>query len=403
MTRSSNLELVEPYKEPERVLYSLRKLFKTTSLTSSSLLEFELFSDHKSQFKEEVTEAMTNPTMEEKFLSKSCPPARTAKRMEAINNFQQELDETLYQAWERFKELLLRCPQHYLTDIHEGDTMALIKDSRVIFPFPGRLKRYGYDVMEVSKDLENLQVGSTESITRMRRLIKEKSRIEEEIETKTDEFIKSSVENLVPNPSEFEDERHFEIYLNPLFDEEIISTKIDPHHFNAESDLIESLLNQDSSIISSLKIDYLLDEFTSELILLKSIPLGIDEADCDPEEEIRLIEKLLYDNSSPRPPKEVIFENSNATIESFSPAPILVEDSNSLRDEIDLILTSDDSMPPGIEDDDYDSERDIVEELLSNDSLLIPENQSFYFDILSSPALMRNHRMMMKLSPIQEF
>ncbi|GKC40444.1 hypothetical protein Tco_1052828 [Tanacetum coccineum] len=45
-----------------------------------------------------------------KFLSKYCPPARTAKKMEEINNFQQEPDENLYQAWERFKELLMKCP-----------------------------------------------------------------------------------------------------------------------------------------------------------------------------------------------------------------------------------------------------------------------------------------------------
>nr|GFB54710.1 hypothetical protein [Tanacetum cinerariifolium] len=67
-------------------------------------------------------------------------------------------------------------------------------------------------------------------------------------------------------------------------------------------------------------IDSLLDEFAGELILLKSIPPGIDEADCNPEEEIRLIKKLLYDNSSPRPPEEFIFENSDAAIESFSPS-----------------------------------------------------------------------------------
>nr|GEU86040.1 hypothetical protein [Tanacetum cinerariifolium] len=140
--------------------------------------------------------------------------------------------------------------------------------------------------------------------------------------TKSNEFIKSSVENLVPNPSEskckhecdvpacddfttlfnllfdadddfsssddesFSDEYILKkIYSNPFFDEEIISTKIDPHHFNVESDLIESLLNQDSSIISSSsKIDSLLDEFTGELIFLKSIPPGIDKANCDPEE-----------------------------------------------------------------------------------------------------------------------
>nr|GEV89647.1 hypothetical protein [Tanacetum cinerariifolium] len=227
-------------------------------------------------------------------------------------------------------------------------------------------------------------------------------------EKESDKFIKSSVKNLVPNPSESEDLSSFgseygvpicddfttfsnllfdaddnfsssddksfsdedvpkEIYSNPLFDEEIISIKIDPHHFNAESDLIESLLNQDSSIISSSKIDYFLDEFVDELIFLKSIPPGIDKADCDPEEEIRLIEKLLYDNSSPRPPGEPNSKNSDAIIESFSPSPIPVEDN--------------------IENDDYDSEGDILflEEFLSNDSLSLPENESFDLDVPSSP------------------
>nr|GEU58224.1 hypothetical protein [Tanacetum cinerariifolium] len=225
-------------------------------------------------------------------------------------------------------------------------------------------------------------------------------------EMKSNEFIKSTIENLIPNPSESEDECECdvlacddfttfsnllfdaddnfsssdnesfsikdimkEIYLNPLFDEEIITIKIDPHHFNAESDLIESLLNQDSLIISSSsKIDSLLEEFADELIILKSIPPRIDEAVCDPEEENHLIEKLLYDNSSLRPSKEFISKNSDAEIESFSPSPIPVEDSDSLREEIDFSLTPDDSMPPGIDDDDYDSEGDILilEELLGN-------------------------------------
>ncbi|GKA40445.1 hypothetical protein Tco_0733038 [Tanacetum coccineum] len=39
-----------------------------------------------------------------KFLNKYCPPARTAKKI-----FQQEPDENLYQAWEQFKELLMKC------------------------------------------------------------------------------------------------------------------------------------------------------------------------------------------------------------------------------------------------------------------------------------------------------
>nr|GEV51133.1 hypothetical protein [Tanacetum cinerariifolium] len=178
-------------------------------------------------------------------------------------------------------------------------------------------------------------------------------------EKESDELIESSVKNLVPNPSESED----------------------------LSSIGQSLLNQDSSIISSSKIDSLLDEFAGELIFLKSIPSGIDEVDCDPEEEIRLIKKLFYDNSSPHPLKEFNSKISDAVIESFSPSPIPIEDSDSLMEEINLSLTPDDSMPSDIKYDDYDSEGDILilEELLRNDSLLLPENESFHFDIPSSP------------------
>nr|GEW83668.1 hypothetical protein [Tanacetum cinerariifolium] len=279
-----------------------------------------------------------------------------------------------------------------------------------------------------------------------------------------------------------------EIYSNPLFDEEIFSMKIDSNHFNAESDLIESLHSHDSPIISSSsKIDSLFDEFAGELtllklippginetdcdpeeeiqekqieedqaaharywkilacyddddddytfaiipnepvnslsmgdehldtipttesdefikssvenlvpnpsesegepecdmpfvgelVLLKSIPPGIDEIDCDPEEETHFIKRLFYDNSSLRPPEEFVFKNSDAEIESFSPSLIPVEDSDSLIEEINLSFTPDYPLPPGIKDDNYDYERDILilEELLSNDSLSLPENE----------------------------
>nr|GEZ11392.1 hypothetical protein [Tanacetum cinerariifolium] len=82
-------------------------------------------------------------------------------------------------------------------------------------------------------------------------------------------------------------------------------------------------------LIKLTNIDSLFDEFAGELTLLKSIPLGINETDCDCEEEIRLINRLLYDNSSPRPLEEFISENSNTAFESFSPFLIPVEDSNS--------------------------------------------------------------------------
>nr|GEV65047.1 uncharacterized mitochondrial protein AtMg00810-like [Tanacetum cinerariifolium] len=112
------------------------------------------------------------------------------------------------------------------------------------------------------------------------------------------------VENLVPNPSESEGENgcdmlaFFTTFSNILFDAE--------YEFGS--------------------IDSLLDEFAGELPLLKSTPPGINETDYHPEIEIRLSQRLLYDNSSPRPPEEFVFENSNAYDESFSPSPIPIED-----------------------------------------------------------------------------
>nr|GFB12631.1 hypothetical protein [Tanacetum cinerariifolium] len=138
--------------------------------------------------------------------------------------------------------------------------------------------------------------------------------------TESDEFIKSCVENLVPNPSESEGENDCDVptcfitFSNVLFDDDYDSDSSDDQ---------------------------------------------IDETDCHPEKEIRLTKRLLYENSSPRPPKEIVFDNSNTYIESFSPSPILNEDSDSHMEEIDSSFNLDDPMPPGIEEDDDDSERDI--------------------------------------------
>nr|GEV19985.1 hypothetical protein [Tanacetum cinerariifolium] len=189
----------------------------------------------------------------------------------------------------------------------------------------------------------------------------------------SNKFIKSCVENLVPNLSESEGENEcdvpasFTTFSNILFDAE--------YEFDSVDD--QSCSDED--------IDSLLDEFAGELTLLKSISSRIDKTDCYHENEIRLIKRLLYDNSSPHPPKEFVSENSNANFESFSPSPIPVEDSDSRMEEIDLSFNPDDPMPPGIEEDDDDSKRDILihEELLDNYSLSLLENKSFRFDIPS--------------------
>ncbi|GKA57384.1 hypothetical protein Tco_0756572 [Tanacetum coccineum] len=255
-------------------------------------------------------------------------------------------------------------------------------------------------------------------------------------ETESDKLIKSSVEDLVQIPSESEDSskgecdlppydlslknhdltfsnplfdinedftssdesfseedvpnENFKIFSNPLFDldKEITSTKVDQiddevlentnsippgieylknDRFDTESYLLESLLNRDTLMASSPKIDSLFDEFAGELI---TTPPRI--VNREHEENISLIERLLYDNLSPRPPED-FYANPNMIIESLPTFPIPVEDSDSLREEIDIFPGPDDSIPPGIESDDYDSEGD-------DNSTSLPEFESFHVD-----------------------
>ncbi|GJT15967.1 hypothetical protein Tco_0874673 [Tanacetum coccineum] len=119
----SGLEHEDPNEHIERVL-KCADLFHIPKITIDQLMlrafPMSLTRAANRWLRNEQPGSITDwETLKKKFLSKYCPLARTTKKMEKINNFQQEHDETLYAAWERFKELLLKCPQHYLTEMQE--------------------------------------------------------------------------------------------------------------------------------------------------------------------------------------------------------------------------------------------------------------------------------------------
>ncbi|GJY93658.1 hypothetical protein Tco_0509440 [Tanacetum coccineum] len=111
-------------------------------------------------------------------------------------------------------------------------------------------------------------------------------------------------------------------------------------------------------------------------------------------------EKLIFEEAARQEEEKRIAKEKEAAE---------LEDSDSLMEEIDLFLASDDSMPPGIEDDDYDSEGDIhfLEELLSSDSPPVRKMIHSLLIILMIrlfPVLLRNHRMLrfaLILSPMR--
>ncbi|GJS95844.1 zinc knuckle CX2CX4HX4C containing protein [Tanacetum coccineum] len=46
------------------------------------------------------------------FIQRYCPPFMTTKQLEDMHNFKQNNDESLYQAWEQYNDLLYKCPTH---------------------------------------------------------------------------------------------------------------------------------------------------------------------------------------------------------------------------------------------------------------------------------------------------
>ncbi|MCI22482.1 hypothetical protein A2U01_0043658, partial [Trifolium medium] len=68
----------------------------------------------------------------EKFLTKYFPPIKNSRMRIEITSFRQAEDESLYEAWERFKELLRKCPQHGIPSCIQLETFyhGLLTTSR---------------------------------------------------------------------------------------------------------------------------------------------------------------------------------------------------------------------------------------------------------------------------------
>nr|GEW34086.1 reverse transcriptase domain-containing protein [Tanacetum cinerariifolium] len=157
----------------------------------------------------------------------------------------------------------------------------------------------------------------------------------------TNEVAESSTKNLVPIARECEvtsdnrsesiepvkdDSSVFTTFSNPLFDnDEINSDELDSH--------VESTSNHDT-----VKIDNL-DEFSGPLI-----PIYIAEEERIRREHadyINRMEMLFTINLRPHP-----MVNANTNVEYIPSLPIPVQDNDSQREEIDIITSMDDVLPP---------------------------------------------------------
>nr|GEV70789.1 hypothetical protein [Tanacetum cinerariifolium] len=192
----------------------------------------------------------------------------------------------------------------------------------------------------------------------------------------TKEVTESSTKNLVPITRECkvtsdngsdsiepvkDDSSVFTAFPNPLFDnDEINSDELESH---VESNSVESTSNHDTVKF------YNLDEFSGPLIpnhIIEEERIRREHADY-----INRMEMLFTINPRPRP-----LVNANTNVEYIPSLPIPVQDNDSQREEIDIITSMDDVLPPGVEnDDDSDGEVDAVDALRIDNSITNSEHE----------------------------
>nr|GEV56325.1 hypothetical protein [Tanacetum cinerariifolium] len=199
----------------------------------------------------------------------------------------------------------------------------------------------------------------------------------------TNDVAESSTKNLVPIPHESkvtsddgsesiepvkDDFLVFTTILNPLFNNDKINSDEINSHVESNSDEFTS--NHDT-----VKFDNL-DEFSRPVI-----PIHIVEEERIRREHADYINRMeMLFTINPRPHPSTY---ANTNVESFSSLPIPIQESDPHQDETDVVTSTNDVLPPSIENDDSDGESEDSD--FDNTSVPLPPpeppDEEFDFEI----------------------
>nr|GEW27888.1 hypothetical protein [Tanacetum cinerariifolium]GEW31986.1 hypothetical protein [Tanacetum cinerariifolium] len=183
--------------------------------------------------------------MVSKFLSKYYPYSKALQLRKDIFNFQQLPTETVFEAWERFKSYLRKCPDHEILPVHQ-------------------ILTFYHGIIMIDRDKIMVAAGETDNFVAL-------------------DLIPPGIYNEI-----------FDAEGDILLLEKLLN--IDP-----TKDLSPQELNN-TPIGNS---NFLLEE-TDTFLALDSIPPGCDNEISDAEGDILLLEKLLnIDSTKDLPPREL--------------------------------------------------------------------------------------------------
>ncbi|GKA59087.1 reverse transcriptase domain-containing protein [Tanacetum coccineum] len=99
--------------------------FSDVSSTSIKLMLFPFSLEGSARIwleKEPPRSILTWDDLVSKFINQFFPPSKMTNLRNEIMRFQQRFDESFYEAWDRFNDLLRACPHHGFSELHQLDT-----------------------------------------------------------------------------------------------------------------------------------------------------------------------------------------------------------------------------------------------------------------------------------------
>nr|GEW86643.1 reverse transcriptase domain-containing protein [Tanacetum cinerariifolium] len=116
------------YGEQDRkaaVLYGY-ETFKATEgelLLDAYIQYLQVINDlKKCGYSKDNCDKKENPKVIAPRMFKFFPPSKTTNLLNEITRFQQRFDESFYEAWDRFNDLVRACPHHEFSELHQLDT-----------------------------------------------------------------------------------------------------------------------------------------------------------------------------------------------------------------------------------------------------------------------------------------
>ncbi|GJW47917.1 reverse transcriptase domain-containing protein [Tanacetum coccineum] len=350
--------------------------FPNIPSTSVKLMFFPFSLEGAAQIwleKEPPRSILTWDDLVSKFINKIFPPSKTTNLRNEITRFQQRFDESFYEAWDRFNDLLRACPHHGFLKLHQLDTFynALNSNDQDSLNsaaggnFLDKMPRECLKIIESKSKVRQsrskaivAKVSTSSSYPGVHRCYKLKDMVESIVLDKekpipSSAIVKAGRESCNTASTSSSGSLPSNTIANPKGDVKAITTRSGVSYNGPQiSSLPKEMENEPEPVVASKTKPTL--PYPSRANKEKLC----DKDDLLASKFMEIFWNLHFDGN-PTSPSDLMIDSCSPSFTPFGGSDFLIE-------EIDAFLEHDDSIPLGV-DGVYDSEGDIVylDELLS--------------------------------------